>query len=45
MTVNLVAYDIAIVAGVSVLQIVFGAAVLLLVYYIVKFILSIATGG
>lgn len=45
MTINLVAYDLAIAGNISVLSILFGAAGLLLVYYIIKFVASIFTGG
>lgn len=45
MTISLVAYDVAVVGGVTVASILFGAAVLLVVYYLIKFVLSIVTGG
>lgn len=45
MTVNLVAYDVAIAGGISVLSVLFGAAALLIIYYIIKFVASIFTGG
>lgn len=45
MTVTLTVWDLVVVGNITVMGVFFSALGVLLVYYLIKFILSIATGG